>query len=101
MTFAPLHGPSFRMAAAPTTMALDVSAFVPGALTIDALARLQLALRRGGRRLELNAASDELRDLIEFVGLSEVLGVEPRGQAEQREERFRIEEERELDDATA
>jgi ABC-type transporter Mla MlaB component len=66
----------------PTTMELDVSAFAPDALTIDALARLQLSARRHGRRLRLYHASEELRDLIDLVGLSEVLGLEPRRQPE-------------------
>jgi ABC-type transporter Mla MlaB component len=88
-------------ASAPTTIALDASAVVPDAVSIDTLARLQLTMRREGRRLELRGVSDELRDLIAFAGLSDVLGVEPRGQAEQREEGLGVEEERELDDPTA
>jgi hypothetical protein len=67
-------------------------------VTIDALARLELAARRGGLRFRLHDASDQLRDLIAFVGLTDVLRVEPRRQAEQGEERVGIEEERELDD---
>jgi len=66
---------------------------------VDALARLQLAARRGGYRVELAAAPEELVELVELAGLGEVLGVEPRRQPEQREERLGVEEERELDDA--
>jgi STAS domain len=89
------------MAAVPTTIDLDVSAFVPDVLTIDALSRLQLSARRHGRRLRLRNASDELQNLIDLVGLGEVLGVcgvEPRRQPEQREQRGGVQEEREFDD---
>jgi anti-anti-sigma regulatory factor len=87
-------------ASVPTTVVLDVSTFAPSVSTIDALARFQLAARRRGQRLQLRQASDELRQLIAFTGLSEVLRVEPRGQAEQREKRLGVEEERELGDPT-
>jgi anti-anti-sigma regulatory factor len=53
--------------------------------TVDALARLQLSARRLGRRLRLRDVPLELRELIELAGLSRVLGVEPVGQAEERE----------------
>ena len=66
--------------------------------TVEALARLQLAARRLGCRLEVCHASADLLCLIELAGLSEVLGVEPRGEPKQREDPLRIEEERELDD---
>ena len=69
--------------------------------TVDALARLRLAARRSGLELRLRHVSDELLELITFVGLAEALGLEPRGQAEEREERVGVEEEGELDDATA
>jgi hypothetical protein len=85
-------------APAPRCITLDVSALPPDVVTIDALARLELAARRGGLRFRLHDASDQLRDLIAFVGLTDVLRVEPRRQAEQGEERVGIEEERELDD---
>ena len=85
-------------AAAPTTIVLDVSAFSPDVATVDALARLQLAARRVGRGLQLRNASRELVELIIFCGLSEVLRVEPGGQAEEREQRLGVEEERELPD---
>jgi hypothetical protein len=67
---------------------------------VDALARLQLAARRGGYRIEVVGAPDEVVELVELAGLSDVLGVEPRRQPEQREERLGVEEERELSDAT-
>jgi hypothetical protein len=66
---------------------------------VDALARLQLAALRAGYRIEVKDAPDDLVELVELAGLDEVLGVEPRRQPEQREERLGVEEERELDDA--
>jgi hypothetical protein len=53
---------------------------------IDALVRFQLAARREGGRLQLRNVSRELDELLEFVGLAAVLGLEPRGQAELREQ---------------
>ena len=64
---------------------------------VDALARLQLAARRSGLRVEVAAAPHDVLELIELAGLSETLGVEAQRQAEQREERLGVEEERELD----
>jgi anti-anti-sigma regulatory factor len=85
-------------APAPTTIVLDASSLASDVLTVDALARLQLSAQRNGRLLRLRAVSADLQDLIELVGLSEVLGLEPGGQPEQREQRVGVEEERELDD---
>jgi|tagenome__1003787_1003787.scaffolds.fasta_scaffold16972839_1 hypothetical protein len=68
---------------------------------VDALARLQLAARRSGYEVAVAEAPRDLVELIELAGLCDVLGVEPLGQAEQREERFRVEEERELPDPAA
>jgi hypothetical protein len=45
--------------------------------TVDALARVQLAARRLGLELPLRNASRELRELLDFAGLSEVLGAPP------------------------
>jgi hypothetical protein len=53
---------------------------------VDALVRFQLAARRDGGRLQLRDVSPELRELLEFVGLAGVLGLEPRGQAEPGEQ---------------
>ena len=69
--------------------------------TVESLARLQLAARRCGLELRLAHVPDELRELITFAGLAEALGLEPRGQAEEREERVGVEEEGELDDPAA
>jgi ABC-type transporter Mla MlaB component len=51
----------------------DVSGVDCDAVTVDALARLQLAARRHGCRVRLRHASDELNKLVEFMGLREVL----------------------------
>jgi anti-anti-sigma regulatory factor len=69
----------------PNTIVCDVGALAPDAAVVDALARLQLSARRLGYEICLRDASDDLQDLLDFIGLSEVLRVEPGGQAEQRE----------------
>jgi ABC-type transporter Mla MlaB component len=51
----------------------DVSGVQADAVTVDALARLQLAARRHGCQVRLRHASAELRDLLGFLGLSDVL----------------------------
>ncbi len=51
----------------------DVSGAVPDGVTIDALARLQLAAGRHGCRVRLRQPSSELLELLDFVGLSEAL----------------------------
>ena len=50
----------------------DVAGVVPDAVTVDALARLQLAARRHGCRVRLRHASKELLDLVDFMGLCDV-----------------------------
>ena len=55
----------------------DLSGARPTAATVVSLARLSLLLRREGIRLVLLQASPELVELIAFMGLKEVLGVEP------------------------
>jgi anti-anti-sigma regulatory factor len=85
----------------PRTIVCDVSALDPDALTIDALARLQLSSRRVGLELRLRHASNELQELLAFVGLDEVLRLEAGRQPEQREQRVGVEEERELDEPSA
>ena len=79
----------------------DVSGLVGvDAVTLDALARLQLTARRLGRRVCVRHPSRELRQLLLYTGLAEVCGLtlELERQAEQREERLRVQEEGELDD---
>ena len=51
----------------------DVDTVEPDAVTVEALARLQLAARRHGCRVRLRHASDELLDLLTFMGLRDVL----------------------------
>jgi ABC-type transporter Mla MlaB component len=77
----------------------DVRGLVrPDALTVNALARLQLTARRLGRRVRLLDAPPQLLDLLRFFGLDEALPaaadlvVEPLGQAEEREEPRGVEE---------
>ena len=75
-----------------------MGSIAPDATTVDALARLQLNARRLGQEVRLSHVSSELQELLDFVGLGEVLRVEPGGQAKEWEQRVGIEEERELDD---
>jgi anti-anti-sigma regulatory factor len=73
----------------------------PSVAVIDHIARLRLGVRRGGCELCLQEVGDELGKLIELAGLSEVLGVQVKGQAEERKELRGVEEEGELADPTA
>jgi hypothetical protein len=85
-------------AASPGRIVVDVGALSADAMSLDALARLQLTARRVGLDTRLRNASAELLDLIAFAGLAAVLRVEARREPEEREQRLRVEEERELDD---
>ena len=51
----------------------DVSGVEPDAVTVDALARLQLAAHRHGCQVRLRNASDALIELVTFMGLRDVL----------------------------
>jgi ABC-type transporter Mla MlaB component len=51
----------------------DVSSVEPDAVSVDVLARLQLAARRRGCRARLRGASNELHELLAFIGLLDVL----------------------------
>ena len=51
----------------------DAHSVPADAVTVDALARLQLAARRRGCQVRLRGASPELRDLLGFMGLTDVL----------------------------
>jgi len=51
----------------------DVTGVDPDAVTVDALARLQLAAHRLGCQVRLRHASDELLELVHFMGLTDVL----------------------------
>ena len=71
----------------------------PDAVALDALARVQLAARRLGRRVRFSRACAELQELLALVGLDDILpcrpgsGFETRGQPEQRKQPGRIQEE--------
>jgi hypothetical protein len=82
-----------------SSLVYDVQAIsAPDLGTIGALARLQLGARRHGLALRLAGASPELLELITFCGLGDVLPRVLQGQAEERKQRLRVEEEGELDD---
>ena len=51
----------------------DVAGIEPDAVTVDALARLQMAAKRRGCRVYLRNASDGLMELVGFMGLDDVL----------------------------
>ena len=51
----------------------DVRGVDPDAVTVDALARLQLAARQHGCQVRLRNASSELLELLAFMGLRDVL----------------------------
>jgi ABC-type transporter Mla MlaB component len=59
----------------------DVRGVEPDAMTVDALARLQLAARHYRCRVILRNASAELLDLVAFMGLADVLPPTPRDAA--------------------
>lgn len=77
----------------------DVGALIdPDAVTVDALARLQLTARRLGCPIRLHNACDRLRELLTLTGLSDVVPVARRlplesgGKSEEREPTPGIEE---------
>lgn len=51
----------------------DVAMLEADAVTVDALARLQLAAHRYGCQIRLRGASRELLELLVFAGLEDVL----------------------------
>ncbi|MER5947280.1 STAS domain-containing protein [Streptomyces sp. NPDC001904] len=53
--------------------------------TVDALARMQLAARRAGGRIRLRDPSPQLALLLRLTGLGDALGIQPLGDAEERE----------------
>ena len=71
----------------------------PDAAVVDALARMQLTALRLGRRVELRAACAELRHLLAWMGLEDLiplcpeLSLEPERQAEKREQARSVQEE--------
>jgi ABC-type transporter Mla MlaB component len=59
--------------ARPEVAYCEVGAVEPDAVTVDALARLQLAARGYACQVRMRGASNELRMLIAFMGLDDVL----------------------------
>jgi pimeloyl-ACP methyl ester carboxylesterase/ABC-type transporter Mla MlaB component len=55
----------------------DVDCVEPDAVTVDVLARLQLAARRNGCRIRVRGASPDLCELIDFMGLADVVCTGP------------------------
>ena len=68
-----------------------VDARSPDLALVESLARVQLRARRRGERVRLTNVSEELRGLLELVGLADVLAVEARREPELREE-LRVDE---------
>ena len=68
-----------------------VDASRPDLALVESLARVQLRARRRGERVRLRNVSDELRGLLELVGLTDVLAVEAERKPELREE-LRVDE---------
>jgi ABC-type transporter Mla MlaB component len=56
----------------PKVALCDVTGVEPDAVTVDALARLQLAAGRFGCKVRLRNASDDLSALVIFMGLRDV-----------------------------
>ena len=71
MTFAGVGGLMFV-----GSVEIDVRDLQPDAVTVDALARLQLAAKRSDCRMTLRGATAELCELVDFMGLGDVLVVE-------------------------
>jgi hypothetical protein len=71
----------------------------PDAVAVEAVARLQLTVRRAGKRLRCLDAGPRLRELVALMGLDGVLPldaplpVQPGRQAEQREQARGVQEE--------
>ena len=98
MSFAPPVRPSGRMPPPAILLVdddtLEVLARVDPRATIgvvETLARAQLAARRAGRRVTIRNVGDDLRALLELVGLAGVLALEPRWQPELGEQ-LRVDE---------
>lgn len=81
------------------THACDVSHLAANLDGVEAIARMQLAARRAGCRVEFHGASRELRALLCFCGLSGVVSLH--GQAEGREQPVDVEERVQADDPPA
>jgi ABC-type transporter Mla MlaB component len=64
------------LATAGDVVRCDVAGVEPDAVTVDALARLQLAATRRGCSVRLCNTSPALDELVELMGLSKVLCVD-------------------------
>jgi ABC-type transporter Mla MlaB component len=73
MSFPPAAGLTITAMA---VLVCDLTGVQATASTVDALARLAVALKRQGARLQLRHVSTELVELIAFMGLADVLRVE-------------------------
>jgi ABC-type transporter Mla MlaB component len=60
------------LAASDDVVRCDVAGVEPDAVTVEAIARLQLAAGRRGCRIELVNASPELCGLVDLLGLRDV-----------------------------
>ena len=60
-------------ASRPSVAVCDVQGVEPDAVTVDALARLQIAVRRHACVVRLRHASAELLEIVAFMGLADVL----------------------------
>ena len=70
-------------------------------VTVNALARAHLNALRRGTRLRFTNVSPELRELVAFAGLEEVLLGRNGWQPEEREQALGVEERVEADDPPA
>jgi ABC-type transporter Mla MlaB component len=71
----------------PTTIVVALEGVArPDLAVVDALARLQLAVRRAGGVIRLRAASRPLCELVELAGLADVLALEADGKPEHGEQ---------------
>ena len=59
--------------AGPGALICELDEVEADAVAADALARLALAARRHGSQIRVRGASPQLRELIAFMGLAEVL----------------------------
>lgn len=91
------------LAAAGEDVVCDVRALAADVVSVNALARLQLAARHLGCRIRLRDASSELDQLLSFAGLADVLAlcIEPQRQPEEREQPRGVEERVDRDDPPA
>jgi hypothetical protein len=68
------------------TIVVDLASTAPGLGLVDALARLQLLAGRLGCSIQLRNATRALQELIELVGLTDVLLLEADGEPESGEQ---------------